>query len=323
MSNGIPSPRVSIITATYNYSRVLRFAIQSALQQTFRDFEYLVVGDGCTDDSEQVVASFQDPRLRWHNLATNSGSQSAPNNKGLELARGEYIAYLGHDDVWHPTHLEHLVRTMDATGADWAHPLAVMIGPPGSGVRRLVGLVPPNGDMTQAAFNTSGVMHRRSLIERIGGWKDYRTLELAPDREFHERAFRSGGRLAQSDNLSVFKFPSAWRKNVYRDKPFQEQAEYLERMKTEPDFIARELLAVVQATEFHTWDTWLAHSDVPKNVAPTAPLGAQIESWRRYRGLTPNQLTPRPWWEILRLRARRAAADVTRPVRNLLRGGYK
>src|SRR3954453_5561675 len=101
-------PRVTIITATYNYSSVLRYAIKSALEQTFQDFEHWIIGDGCTDDSDEVVRSFNDPRLHWHNLPENVGSQFAPNNKGLELARGEYIAYLGHDDIWHPSHLAKL-----------------------------------------------------------------------------------------------------------------------------------------------------------------------------------------------------------------------
>src|SRR5260221_6050921 len=99
-------PKVSIITATYNWSSVLKYAIQSVLWQTFQDFEYIIVGDACTDDSAEVIDSFDDPRLRWHNLDENSGSQSIPNNRGLQLAQGTYIAYLGHDDIWYPTHLE-------------------------------------------------------------------------------------------------------------------------------------------------------------------------------------------------------------------------
>src|SRR5437762_4733085 len=104
------SPQISVIIATYNRSNVLRYAIQSVLWQIFQDFEILVIGDGCTDDSAQVVASFAEPRIRWHNLPQNSGSQSMPNNTGLEMARGTYIAYLGHDDLWYPTHLELLIR---------------------------------------------------------------------------------------------------------------------------------------------------------------------------------------------------------------------
>jgi len=79
----MPSPRVTVIVATYNWSTVLPYAIASVLDQTMRDFELLVVGDGCTDDSEQVVAGIRDPRVRWINLPANTGHQFGPNNRGL------------------------------------------------------------------------------------------------------------------------------------------------------------------------------------------------------------------------------------------------
>src|SRR5262249_43894876 len=123
------APRVSIITATYNWSSVLRYAIESVRWQTFTDFELLVVGDGCTDDSEAVVTSFDDPRISWTNLPENSGSQATPNNAGLTMARGAYVAYLGHDDLWLPNHLAALVDAIERAEADVAYTLAAMIGP--------------------------------------------------------------------------------------------------------------------------------------------------------------------------------------------------
>ncbi|MEL7342884.1 MAG: glycosyltransferase family A protein, partial [Bacteroidota bacterium] len=99
------SPLVSVIIPTYNYSSVLRCAIESVLLQTMTDFELWVIGDGCTDNSEQVVSDFKDPRIFWHNLPQNTGDQSTPNNWALDHARGDYIAYLGHDDLWLPNHL--------------------------------------------------------------------------------------------------------------------------------------------------------------------------------------------------------------------------
>lgn len=105
-------PLVSVIVATYHRPKLVELAIQSILNQDFTDFEVLVVGDNCTDDAEQVVASFNDKRVRWLNLKERVGNQAGPNNEGLRQAKGKYIAYLGHDDLWFPWHLSNLVQTL-------------------------------------------------------------------------------------------------------------------------------------------------------------------------------------------------------------------
>src|SRR5271165_5029173 len=104
-----PAPAISVVVATYNSAATLRSAIASIVAQDWRDFEAWIIGDACSDNSEEVVHSFNDPRLRWRNLADNSGSQSAPNNEGLRLSRGRFVAYLGHDDLWFPWHLSSLL----------------------------------------------------------------------------------------------------------------------------------------------------------------------------------------------------------------------
>src|SRR5581483_1041903 len=88
--------KVSVVIATFNRSNVLRFAIESVRWQTYPDWELIVVGDCCTDDTEEVVRSFNDPRVRFVNLPRNHGEQSVPNNFGCDLAQGEYIAFLNH-----------------------------------------------------------------------------------------------------------------------------------------------------------------------------------------------------------------------------------
>jgi Glycosyl transferase family 2 len=96
------APLVTVITVTFNSSRTLQFTLDSPLNQDFQAFEAWVVGDTCTDESETVVTSFGDRRLYWTNLPENSGSHGGPNNEGLQRARGRYIAYLGHNDLWCP-----------------------------------------------------------------------------------------------------------------------------------------------------------------------------------------------------------------------------
>src|SRR6478672_10610973 len=135
-------PTVSVLIATYNYSSVLRFAVASVLRQSFTDFELIVAGDCCTDDSEAVVRSFADPRVRWLNLTENSGSKSLPLNAALKIARGKYIAYLGHDDLWHPDHLKTVVGAIEKGGADFVYTVGVYIPPPGESQRPIAGIFP-------------------------------------------------------------------------------------------------------------------------------------------------------------------------------------
>jgi glycosyltransferase involved in cell wall biosynthesis len=94
--------------ATFSRSRHIVPTIEAALEQTFTDFELLVVGDGLTDDTLDHVPR-NDPRVGVIGLPWNSGSQARPNNVGIAAARGRYIAYLGHDDIWMPDHLAALV----------------------------------------------------------------------------------------------------------------------------------------------------------------------------------------------------------------------
>jgi glycosyltransferase involved in cell wall biosynthesis len=164
-----------VVIATYNYSAVLRYALQSVLWQTFQDFEVWVIGDGCPDDSEIVTASFRDRRIHWHNLAENSGSQSLPNNAGIERARGKYVAYLGHDDLWHPTQLELLIDALERDSADVGNTLLMMLRPE-SPFRMLYGLWAKDVFEPLTQLPPSSIMHKRSLIAEVGVWKDYRTL---------------------------------------------------------------------------------------------------------------------------------------------------
>src|SRR3954454_1371728 len=127
MSRFTTPPSVTVIIPTFNWSGVLPYCVGSVLRQTFQDFEVLVIGDGCTDNSETVINTIGDARVRWFNLPENTGHQSGPNNEGLRQARGEFIAYHGHDDLWLPHHLTVMVNAMQETGADLAHSLFLMV----------------------------------------------------------------------------------------------------------------------------------------------------------------------------------------------------
>ena len=102
-------PKVSIIIPTYNRAHPLKRAIQSVLNQTYQDFEVIVVDDGSTDNTEAVVKNLNDERVRYKRHKKKKGV-SATRNTGIASARGEYIAFQDSDDIWLPEKLERQMK---------------------------------------------------------------------------------------------------------------------------------------------------------------------------------------------------------------------
>jgi len=105
-------PRVSVVIPAYNHGRFVGEAIQSVLDQTFQDFELIVVDDGSTDHTREVVTTFPDPRVRY--IYQSNRGQAAARNAGILASGGEYVAFLDDDDVWLPTKLELQVQVLDS-----------------------------------------------------------------------------------------------------------------------------------------------------------------------------------------------------------------
>ncbi|VAX32280.1 hypothetical protein MNBD_NITROSPIRAE02-1387 [hydrothermal vent metagenome] len=99
------TPAVSVIVPTYNRARLLGRALQSILNQTYRDFEVIVVDDGSTDNTGEVVRSFSALDIRYIRHKNNKG-EAAARNTGVLAARGDFIAFLDSDDEWLPEKLE-------------------------------------------------------------------------------------------------------------------------------------------------------------------------------------------------------------------------
>ena len=106
------SPKVTVLMAVYNGEKYLREAIDSILNQTFEDFEFLIINDGSTDRTSEVLQSYRDSRIKIINNKKNVGLTKSL-NKGLRMARGEYIARMDADDVSMPERLERQVKFSD------------------------------------------------------------------------------------------------------------------------------------------------------------------------------------------------------------------
>jgi glycosyltransferase involved in cell wall biosynthesis len=115
------APRVTVLMAVHNGARHLREAVDSILAQTFRDFEFLIVDDGSTDQSLAILASYSDPRIVIIRNATNVGLTKSL-NIGLAAARGELVARQDADDRSYPERLASQVAFLDA------HPEIAAVG---------------------------------------------------------------------------------------------------------------------------------------------------------------------------------------------------
>ena len=109
------SPKVSVVVPNYNHARFLPKRIDSILGQTFQDFELILLDDCSTDDSRSILSRYaDDPRVRIEFNAVNSGSTFKQWNKGVRLARGEYVWLAESDDYADERLLERLVSVLEA-----------------------------------------------------------------------------------------------------------------------------------------------------------------------------------------------------------------
>jgi glycosyltransferase involved in cell wall biosynthesis len=226
------SPFFTIVVATFNRGRHIIPTIEAALDQTVTDFELLIVGDGVTDDT-LVQVPREDPRLRVIELTTlNSGSQSMPNNAGIAAARGRYVAYLGHDDIWMPDHLANLAQIFMKTGCDVAVAGCAYHGPPGTDLLLVTGLFKDSSAARRHFFPPSSFAHRLSLASQIGGWRAPQTTKAPVDCDFLLRSVDAGARFVSTGRVTVHKFAAGHRYLSYIDQSSSEQCEMLAAIRS-------------------------------------------------------------------------------------------
>ena len=277
---------ITVVTTTYNYPEALRLAIKSALEQDEADFEYLIIGDCCTDETEEMVRSIGDPRIQWHNLPENLGNQADVNRLALEMANGRLIAYLNHDDLWYREHLSTLRSCIEDGGFDIAASLALGISPPPHLHREVIGLprmVGPDRKFRVHSM-TSSVMHTSESAKAAGSWKRWRESELVPTSEFFHRLRATSGNHAVVPLITSLKFHSADRRDSYRLKDASEQEHWYEKMLMDDGLRHRELAAALMFRMMQIKTPKLKQQTRPED----APAGWEIEQYRRLRGLEPD-----------------------------------
>jgi glycosyltransferase involved in cell wall biosynthesis len=109
-------PKVSVVIPTYNRAGTIARAVSSVLEQSYQDIEVIVVDDASNDNTEEVVRSFGDDRIRYVRHAANKGGGAA-RNTGIRAAKGEYIAFQDSDDEWLPGKLEKQIEVFEEAPA--------------------------------------------------------------------------------------------------------------------------------------------------------------------------------------------------------------
>jgi len=208
---------VSVIIATYDRPGPLRAALESVLAQTHGDWRAWVIGDGCGPETAQAVAAFADERIEYLNLPQRFGEQSGPNSVGLDLAEGACVAFLNHDDVWMPRHLERALAELTRTGADFyvgTSAIAFESRETPDGRRRPVfretspTAKDPWAQYEQSRFAfepCSAWVVRAACAKRIGPWRSARTLRRTPLEDWILRAARAGASFHFGAELTTLK----------------------------------------------------------------------------------------------------------------------
>lgn len=299
-------PLLSVVLSTYNRSNVLRYAVESVLGQSLVDWELLVVGDACSDDTDQLMQHFmeRDDRVSYYNREVNHGEQSAPNNDGVARSRGKYIAFLNHDDIWLADHLECLLEAIEQRKCDMVFSLVDYID--ADNRARLVGASPVERYDPTLFVPASSWLVSREMIREVGPWRAAKDLYNIPSQDWCFRAWKLGKTISMVPILSVVAVPSGLRENAYADRECTINAQLFEASRDTAVFRQRALTGVVIG---HS-EQWLkrysplkllkwaiintarnllvmigVHPEAARNFVLYPGKGGLIERLRRMRGL--------------------------------------
>jgi len=175
------TPKLSVVMPVYNGGKYLKEAIESILSQTLVDFEFVIIDDGSSDNSVQIVESYSDERIRL--IKNNHQGLVKSLNIGIENSGSEYIVRMDSDDVAVPERLEKLFNYMEnnpgvAVCGSWAN----IINETGEKVGEMKYPLIENKvikkyNLLHCPFIHPTVIFRRDIIKRLGGYKNFKHAE--------------------------------------------------------------------------------------------------------------------------------------------------
>lgn len=165
--------------SVYSHPELLGRAVQSVIDQSYTDWELLVVSDGISKENRQVTESFKDERVKYHEIE-HFGNHSKPKNEGIRLSTGEYLGFLDEDNCYRIDHLAVLVKELEMSGVDIVYGDRWMIddvglGKDGEHMESTIGASSDfrSGILMQTNFiDTSDALVKRDVLFTLGGWDE-------------------------------------------------------------------------------------------------------------------------------------------------------
>ncbi len=226
---GIISPKVSVIMSVFNGERYIKQAIKSILNQTYLDFEFIIINDGSTDNTADILKEFKDKRIKIINNKTNLGL-TASLNKAISLARGEFIARMDADDISLPYRFEYQVEFLENNPDIALVGSSYYVCDEKDEIKSIVEVLTDPDDLKQGLekqnwFGHGTVMLRKTALDIVGNYDE--SYKYAQDYDLWLR-------IANKFNIANIKEPLyIWRKTKENisSKKEQEQSFYAQRAK--------------------------------------------------------------------------------------------
>jgi teichuronic acid biosynthesis glycosyltransferase TuaG len=195
------NPLVSIIMPAYNAAQYIAASIDSVINQTYENWELIVVNDGSSDNTQEIIDAYalKDPRIKGLNQL-NQGMGASRNN-GYAISKGFWISYLDSDDLWHPTKLE---KELEVTDENAKYDVVFSEGwsfnnddlNELSRYRTKAGIYDNvqmyREQLTRNIITVCSVMVKRSIIEVVGGWDESKANQGCADYDYWFRMARAG-----------------------------------------------------------------------------------------------------------------------------------